>query len=584
MPILSLRKSLFLAVLGCISTFVTAQEPPREGEGYTDTPKLPNQMWKVHDKHRPRPAVVKPGESYGQPPADAVVLFDGKDLSKWKKSGSDQEATWKVGDGFFEAAAGTIETKEHFGDVQLHIEWASPAEVKGKGQGRGNSGVIFMGRYEVQVLDSFENDTYADGQAASIYGQYPPQVNVTRGPGQWNQYDIVFEAPRFEGDKLTKPAKVTVFHNGVLVQHGREMIGQMAHKMITPYVAHAPKGPLVLQDHGNPVRFRNVWVRPLREDIDPWLEFEGKEGPGKGKKVVLISGDEEYRSEEAMPMLAKVLSEKHGFQCVSLFSIHPETGTVDPNYSNNIPGLHHLDDAQVMILGLRFRELPDWQMKHIVDFVERGGAVIGLRTSTHAFNYSKDSKSPYAKWSYNHREWQGGFGQQVLGETWVSHHGKHKSEAARGIIPEGKKGEVILRGVEDVFVPSDVYGVTHLPSDANVLMLGQIVAGMKPSDPAATDKRNDPMMPMVWTRNYKTESGKECRIFTTTMGAAADLENEGLRRLVVNATYWCAGIEDKIPAKSNVDIGANYKPSFFGFEKKTFFKDKLLKPSDFKLK
>ncbi|MFO0921839.1 MAG: family 16 glycoside hydrolase [Pirellulales bacterium] len=564
------------------------QEPPKGGEGYADTPRIPGQVWRVHDKYRPQPPVIKPADAPMAPPSDAIMLFDGNDLSKWKKSGSDDAAAWKVQDGYMEVVgkSGAIETKNHYGDVQLHIEWASPEQPKGKSQGRGNSGVIFMGRYEVQVLDSSDNPTYADGQAASIYGQYAPQVNASRGPGQWQAYDIVFEAPRFDGDKLTKPAKVTVFHNGVLVQHAREMIGQMAHQGITPYAPHPTTGPLVLQDHGDPVRFRNIWVRSLRDDVAPWLEFEGKSGPGKGKKVVLLSGDEEYRSEEAVPMLAKILSERHGFNSVALFSINPETGTVDPNYSSNIPGTFHLDNADVMILDLRFRELPDWQMKPIVEFVERGGAVIGLRTSTHAFKYPKNSTSPYAKWSYDHGEWKGGFGQQVLGETWVSHHGKHKIEAARGVIPKDKASDPILRGVDDVFVPSDVYGVVHLPADANVLMLGQIISGMNPTDPPVTDKRNDPMMPMVWTRTYKTESGKECRVFTTTMGASIDLTNESLRRMVINATYWAAGLEKEIPAKADVEYGGNYKPTFFGFQNnpKSFFKDKLIKPQDYLVK
>ncbi len=364
------------------------------------------------------------------------------------------------------------------------------------------------------------------------------------------------------------------------------MIGQMAHQGITPYVPHPPKAPLILQDHGDPVRFRNIWIRSLKEDIQPWLEFEGKEGPGKGKKVVLVGGDEEYRSEEALPMLAKLLSEKHGFRCVSLFSINPETGTVDPNYQSNIPGLQHLDDADVMILSTRFRHLPDWQMKHIVDFMERGGAVIALRTSTHAFNYPSDSKSPYAKWSWNSSEWKGGFGQQVLGDTWVSHHGNHKFEATRGILETPNAEDAILRGVKDVFGPTDVYGIIHLPEDAKILLRGQVLQGMKPTDPPVEGKKNDPMMPLAWTRTHRWESGKESRVFCTTMGASIDLECEDLRRLIVNATYWSAGLESSIPASADVQIEGTYKPSFYGFfnDPPTYFKDKLLKPTDFLVK
>jgi len=248
------------------------QEPPAPGIGYTETPILPGSQWRVHDKNRPRPTIVQAGETLGQPPSDATVLFDGTDLSKWKKSGTDDgDAPWKMGDGFLEevGGSGSIETREAFGDIQLHIEWSAPEKVEGTSQARGNSGVIIMGRYEIQVLDSFENDTYADGQAASIYGQYPPQVNVTKAPGKWNAYDIIFESPRFDGEKLLKPARATVLHNGVLVQNAKELIGPMAHQEIAPYRSHPPKGPIQLQDHGNPTRFRNIWVRNLKEEVDP---------------------------------------------------------------------------------------------------------------------------------------------------------------------------------------------------------------------------------------------------------------------------------------------------------------------------
>ena len=235
---------------------------------------IPGQPWHVHDPDRPQPVVVTPGATAGAAPSDAIVLFDGKDLSKWGHggTGSDAErvvsdAKWAVRDGYFEVVrkAGTLMTRESFGDVQLHIEWASPAEVVGRSQGRGNSGVILMGgRYEVQVLDAFDNRTYADGMAASLYGQYPPLVNAARKPGEWQTYDIVFEAPRFEGDKLVKPAFLTVIWNGVVVHNRKEAIGRMEHRVVGTYQAHPAELPLTLQDHGNPVRFRNVWIRRLK--------------------------------------------------------------------------------------------------------------------------------------------------------------------------------------------------------------------------------------------------------------------------------------------------------------------------------
>lgn len=237
-------------------------------DGYTDTPFLPGGKWRVHDAKRPQPRIVTPGATAGAPPADAVVLFDGKDLSQWLGRGG--EAKWKVENGYAEVnRTGDIRTKAQFGDCQLHIEWAAPAEVKGKSQGRGNSGVFLMGRYEVQVLDCYENRSYPDGQAAALYGQTPPLVNACRPPGEWQTYDIIFRAPRFDGKKLLEPARVTVIHNGVVVHHAQELIGGTTHKRVAKYGAHGPKGPIKLQDHGNPVRYRNIWVRPLGEYDKP---------------------------------------------------------------------------------------------------------------------------------------------------------------------------------------------------------------------------------------------------------------------------------------------------------------------------
>jgi hypothetical protein len=581
-------KTLLAAIIlvaSCVSISV-AQAPPGPGQGYEGTPRIPGQIWSVHDKHRPRPPVVTPAEGIGQPPSDAIVLFDGSNLDGWTKAGSSEPAGWKVTEGTMEVVggSGSILSKEKFGDVQLHLEFATPENVQGNGQGRGNSGVILMGRYEIQVLDSYENDTYADGQLGAIYGQYSPQANPARKPGQWQTYDIIFEAPLFDGENLIKPAFVTVMLNGIVMHHGRKMIGQMAHKEINPYKAHPPEGSLLLQDHGNPTRFRNIWVRKLNPNANPWLSFPGKENlPGSGKKVVLISGDEEYRSEEALPMLAQILSEKHGFDCKVLFSINPQTGTVDPNYSSNIPGLHFLDDADLVYLFTRFRSLPDWQMKHLDDYFKRGGPFIAMRTATHAFNFPQDSDSQYKNWSWNSREWPGGFGQQVLGDTWVSHHGNHKKEATRGIIPDAAKDRAILNGVNDVFGPTDVYGIAHLPADAQPVLLGQVLEGMEPDSQPVSGAKNDPMMPVAWTREYPQESGTTNRIFTTTMAASIDLVNEGLRRLMINAAYWCTGMEDDIPASADVEIRGDYKPTFFGFQNNppTYFSDKRLVPSDY---
>ncbi|MGH7193404.1 MAG: hypothetical protein ACREJM_07700, partial [Candidatus Saccharimonadales bacterium] len=209
---------------------------------------------------------------------------------------------------------------------------------------------------------------------------------------------------------------------------------------------------------------------------ETWLKFEGKAGPGMGKKIVLVSGDEEYRSEESCPMLAKILSVRHGFFCTVHFAIDPETGIIHSNEQANIPGLEQLDDADLMIIGTRFREMPDEQMKHVVDFITAGKPVIGLRTATHAFSYSRHPDSPYASWSFNSSKWPGGFGQQVLGDTWISHHGSHGSEATRGVVNQKNKDNPILRGVSDVFGLTDVYGIKNLSPDATILLYGQVVA------------------------------------------------------------------------------------------------------------
>ncbi len=231
--------------------------------GYDDTPVIPGSSWRVHDRERPQPETVAFAQGDAAP-SDAVVLFDGGDLSGWEtvEGGS---AGWKVENGYMEVVprSGSIRTKKTFGDCQLHLEWASPEVVEGDSQGRGNSGVFLMGIYEIQVLDSYENPTYADGYTGAIYGQRPPLVNPSRKPGEWQTYDIIWLGPRFEGDQLIRPAYVTVLHNGILIHHNVMLIGPTAHKSVSPWTPHPAEGPLQLQDHRNPVRFRNIWYRPL---------------------------------------------------------------------------------------------------------------------------------------------------------------------------------------------------------------------------------------------------------------------------------------------------------------------------------
>ena len=247
--------------IALVASAVLVAQAPRTDLGYTDTPILPGLSFHVHDPARPYPRVISPGFQTGDAPSDASVLFNGQDLSQWTTS----KQPWKVENGYVEVVpnAGDLATRETFGDVQLHVEWAAPAEVRGTSQNRGNSGIFLQRRYEVQVLDSYENPTYADGQAGAIYGQWPPLVNPVRKPGEWQAYDIVFEAPRFEKQKLAKPAYLTVFLNGVLLHHRKEAMGPTVHRALPSYKPQLDEDALVLQDHQQPVRYRNIWIRRL---------------------------------------------------------------------------------------------------------------------------------------------------------------------------------------------------------------------------------------------------------------------------------------------------------------------------------
>ncbi len=312
---------------------------------------------------------------------------------------------------------------------------------------------------------------------------------------------------------------------------------------------------------------------------EAWNSFPGGDGPGKGKQVVLISGDEEYRSEEALTQLAKILATHHGFDCTVLYAIDPESGEIAPNNQQNIPGLESLREAELMVIATRFRNLPDDQMKEIDEYLKSGRPVIGMRTATHAFNIP--GGSPYAHYSFNYKgdkqDWTQGFGRLVLGETWISHHGHHKHESTRGLIAPGASGHPILRGIKDgdIWGPTDVYGVRlPLPGDSQPLVLGQVLAGMGPDSPPvegvqekAKNKvaKNDPMMPVAWVKTYSIDGGPTGRVFTTTMGSSTDLESGGVRRLLVNACYWAAGLEDAISASSEVNVVGEFEPTMYGF-------------------
>lgn len=306
-----------------------------------------------------------------------------------------------------------------------------------------------------------------------------------------------------------------------------------------------------------------------------WVVYEGQDGPGKGKHIVFVASEWEYRSEEGFPMLAKILAVRHGFKCTVLFPVDPEDGTINPNCKWNIPGLENLATADMMVFFAMDLVLPDEQMKHIVDFANSGKPILGLRCSVLAFKYGKNKQSPYAK--YGLESEQGGFGKIVLGETWRGHHGEHKVESARGLINGRFRQHPILRGVQDIWGPTDVYLINELPKDAEVLVYGMVLKGMKPDDPPNLTK---PIMPLVWTRQYVGDTGKKSKIVCSTIASAIDFESEDLRRLLINSIYWGLDMEQQIQEKSNVEYVGEYQPSFFGAD---MFK-KGLKPDDYRLK
>ncbi len=342
---------------------------------------------------------------------------------------------------------------------------------------------------------------------------------------------------------------------------------------------------------------------PMVEGPKLWLSFEGNDPAAK--HIVLISGDEEYRSEEALPQLAKILSTRHGFNCTVLFAQDPaQPGTINANYVQHIPGLEALDKADMMVIFTRFRALPEDQMEQIEDYLKQGKPVLGIRTATHAFHFDADSLSPYRHYGNGYAgdktEWTDGFGRLVLGEKWISHHGEHKQQSTRGIVAEAARSHPIASGIDDgaIWGSTDVYGVRlPLPGDAEPIVLGQVINrrgqfdendvfyGMRSTDDQVADtneageKLNDPMMPIAWTKTYQVPGGKPGRAFTSTIGSSSDLLNEGVRRLLVNGLYWAMALP--VPEKADVGLVGDYQPSAYGFKTDAYWQQKQLKVSDF---
>ena len=329
-----------------------------------------------------------------------------------------------------------------------------------------------------------------------------------------------------------------------------------------------------------------------------WLVFKGGDGVGKGKHIVLISGDDEYRSEETMPQLAKILSTHHGFKCTVLFAQDPaKPGIVDANHQTNIPNTIALKDADLMIIGTRFRSLPDEQMKPIDDYLKAGKPVLGMRTATHAFNMREGTSYPHYGFNYDgdNKVWKNGFGELVLGTTWVSHHGWHKAESTRGIAVGSHE---IHNGIGegDIWGPTDVYGATWpADNDCVPIVMGQVLAGMEKDSPAIGPgpyekvpgygkhegfHKNDPMMPVAWTKSYTLPGGKTGKAFCTTMGASVELLEEGTRRMIVNAAFWCLGIA--VPAEgTKVNLVGSFEPTMFGFVEDSHWDEQSIAIEDY---
>ena len=285
-----------------------------------------------------------------------------------------------------------------------------------------------------------------------------------------------------------------------------------------------------------------------------------------------------------MPMFAKILSQRYGYDCTVLFSIDPELGTLNPNINHNIPGLQLLANADLMFIFARFRELPDKDMKHIVDYINAGKPVIGIRNATHAFRYTKNKESAYASWDWKSQSWPGGFGQQILGDTWVKHYGKFQKEATRARTTEGHRGHPVLQGVSpEFFIHTDVNSVLRLKPQDTVLLTGQVLSGPNPDSPPVTDDRKDTRMPLAWFKEYNAPSGKTGQSFCTTAGASVDWLSEDLRRVMVNAVFQLTGHTDKIPCKTNVDFVGEYTPGAFRNFTNEEWAKKALKPADFGL-
>ncbi len=502
-------------------------------------------------------------------PQNAVQLI-GPNGSVLVAENPEYDCKWTFQDGVLTASPkwDSVVTPESYQDFRMHVEFNVNDAVDLPPEMNGNSGIYIQQRYELQILNSFGvlPSDYKATDCGSIYQQKKPDQFVCRPAGEWQSFDIAFRAARFDGAQKSENARITVYQNAQLIHDNVSLKRQSgAGKKEQPFPL-----PIKLQGHHNQVRFRNVWIQRLTsaqhavQESDSWLTYKGNHGPGKGKHIVLIAAEQEYRSEQAMPMLAKVLSEHHGFDCTVLFSVN-EKGEVDPTLPapfkdktkrNNIPGLQHLTDADCMIWISRFMQLPDEQMKFFHDYFDSGKPFIALRTANHGFMGGE---------KYRVGERTVGLGE-LLGGSFMEHHGGWHRESTKGIpVPENSSHPILI-GVKDIWGTSDVYrchnAKSPFPDDCTALVLGQPLVSLK-SD-AIPNTSKEPL-PVAWIKTWRGNQQLPSKIFHCTMGSAEDFANAGVRRMTINAAYWGMGIESEIKPDSAVDIVGEYQPLAAGF-------------------
>ena len=502
-------------------------------------------------------------------PESAVQLI-GPNGSIVVAENPEYDCKWTFHDGVLTASPkwDSVVTPESYQDFRMHVEFKVNDAIDLPPEMNGNSGIYIQQRYELQILNSYGvlPSDYKATDCGSIYQQKKPDQCVCRPAGEWQSFDIAFRAARFDGDQKSENARITVYQNGQLIHDDVPLKRQSgAGKKEQPFPL-----PIKLQGHHNQVRFRNVWIQRLTSDPQPvpasesWLTVKGNHGPGKGKHIVLIAAEQEYRSEQSMPMLAKVLSEHHGFDCTVLFSVN-EKGEVDPTLPapfkdktkrHNIPGLQILADADCMIWISRFMHLPDEQMKFFHDYFDSGKPFIALRTANHGFMGGE---------KYRVGERNVGLGE-LLGGSFMEHHGGWHRESTRGILVPKNSSHPILIGVKDIWGTSDVYRCHNdkspFPTDCTALVLGQPLLNLKPDALPNTSKEP---LPIAWTKTWRGDKQLPSKIFHCTMGSAEDFMNAGVRRMTINAVYWGMGLESKIKSDSSVEIVGNYQPLAAGF-------------------